>query len=49
MKFFVVSDIHGFYNELIKAVSSAGFDKNNKNHTLIICGDLFDYSNLYVY
>ena len=42
MKYFVVSDIHSFYTELKNALKSAGFDKKNKNHTLIVCGDVFD-------
>ena len=28
-KYFVVSDIHGFYDELIEALNTAGYDKNN--------------------
>lgn len=42
MKFFVVSDIHGFYDEFIKALDEEGFDKNNPDHCLISCGDNFD-------
>ena len=42
MKYFVVSDIHSFYSELKKALDIAGFNKNNKNHTLIVLGDCFD-------
>jgi hypothetical protein len=41
-KFFVVSDIHGFYDELIEALDKAGFDPQNENHWLITCGDHFD-------
>lgn len=41
-KYFVVSDIHGFYDELIEALNTAGYDKNNLNHTLIVAGDIFD-------
>ena len=41
-KFFVVSDIHGFYDELKIALDEAGFDINNENHWLITCGDHFD-------
>ena len=41
-KYFITSDVHSFftimYNELIKK----GFDINNKDHKLVICGDLFD-------
>ena len=42
MKFFVVSDVHGFYNELIRDLKNAGWDDNNSNHILIVCGDIFD-------
>lgn len=41
-KFFVVSDIHGFYDEFIEALEDAGFDKYNKDHWLISCGDEWD-------
>ncbi len=41
-KYFVISDIHGFYSEMITALNKAGFDINNENHILISCGDLFD-------
>lgn len=41
-KFFVLSDIHGFYDEMIEALNEAGFDKENPNHWLIGCGDYFD-------
>lgn len=42
MKYFVVSDIHSFYVELKRALDKAGFNKRNKDHTLIVCGDVFD-------
>lgn len=41
-KFFCVSDIHGFYDELIYALNNAGFDAENEDHWLITCGDNFD-------
>lgn len=41
-KFFVTSDIHGFYKEFANALINAGFDKDNDNHWLIVCGDCFD-------
>ena len=41
-KYFVISDIHGFYNEMIEALNKVGFDKENKEHILISLGDLFD-------
>ena len=42
MKYFVVSDIHSFCSELKSALWEAGFNKRNKDHTLIVCGDVFD-------
>lgn len=41
-KFFVLSDVHGFYDEMIAALNAAGFDKDNPDHWLIHCGDAFD-------
>ena len=41
-KFFVISDIHSAYTPMIKALNEAGFDENNHNHKIILCGDLFD-------
>ena len=42
MKLFVVSDLHSFYTATKKALDAAGFDKNNPDHWLISCGDVFD-------
>ena len=42
IKYFCVSDIHSFYDPLLQALSSRGFDLNNKSHNLIVCGDAFD-------
>lgn len=44
-KFFVVSDIHSFYTPLKKALDDKGFDVNNENHWLVVCGDAFDRGN----
>ena len=41
-KLFVVSDIHSFYTPLKKALDEKGFDPNNENHWLIVCGDAMD-------
>lgn len=41
-KFFVISDIHGYYDEMKKALDKAGFDPENEEHWLITCGDHFD-------
>lgn len=44
-KFFVTSDIHSFYTPFKKALDEAGFDPNNEEHWLIVCGDCFDRGN----
>jgi serine/threonine protein phosphatase 1 len=41
-KFFVISDVHGYYDEMKKALDEAGFDPNNEDHWLISCGDVWD-------
>ena len=41
-KLFVVSDTHSNYTALKNALEKAGFDPNNKDHWLIVCGDVFD-------
>lgn len=41
-KFYVISDVHGFYDEMKKALDDAGFDTNNEDHWLISCGDNWD-------
>ena len=40
--YFITSDIHSFYTIFHETLISKGFDVNNKNHILIICGDAFD-------
>jgi len=41
-EYFIVSDVHSFYDAMIKALVNNGFDENNPNHIIISCGDLFD-------
>ena len=41
-KYFIFSDVHGFYDELMLALSNAGFDKDNPNHIIVSLGDLLD-------
>ena len=41
-KYFITSDTHSFYNELMKEIYKKGFDLNNEEHVLVLCGDLFD-------
>lgn len=42
MKYFVVSDVHSFFYEMMNAITDKGFEVNNPEHRLIVCGDLFD-------
>lgn len=42
MKYYVVSDIHGFYSETEKALQQSGYYDEKEPHKLIICGDLLD-------
>ena len=41
-KLFVVSDVHGYYNEMKKALDDAGFDQNDSEHFVIGLGDYMD-------
>ncbi len=41
-KYFVVSDIHGNYDEFIMALERNYFDISNPNHHVIVNGDIFD-------
>lgn len=43
--YFITSDIHSFYTIFIEELLAKGFDPNNKDHILIICGDAFDRGN----
>lgn len=42
MKYFVISDIHSHYEEMIEALNNAGFDNDNEKHIVISCGDVWD-------
>ncbi len=42
---FIVSDVHGHFTLLKKALDNAGFDPQNQAHLLICCGDYFDRGN----
>ena len=41
-KLYVISDVHGFYDEMMIALNEAGFDPNDKDSWLISLGDHFD-------
>ena len=42
MKIFVVSDVHGYYDIMKKALDDVGFDPQNPQHLLVNCGDAMD-------
>lgn len=42
MKYYIVADVHGFFDILKKALDNAGFDKNNHEHVFVSLGDLLD-------
>ena len=43
--YFIISDIHGHYNEMIKSLKLNNYDKNNNTHHLLVLGDMFDRGN----
>ena len=44
-KWFVTSDVHSFFGPLHAELFNKGFEIDNPEHKLIICGDLFDRGN----
>ena len=42
MKIFAVSDVHSFFTIMHNALKEKGFEENNPNHLLVVCGDAFD-------
>ena len=40
--FFVISDIHSYYDAMRAALDEAGYDQDRPDHFLILCGDAFD-------
>lgn len=42
MRYYVTSDIHGFYEELITSLLDKGYFNDQEEKKLIICGDIFD-------
>ena len=42
MKIFAVSDIHSYFTQLKLALDEKGFEANNPEHLLVVCGDVFD-------
>lgn len=41
-KYFVVSDVHSFYSIMMRELENSGFEIDNKEHIVILCGDAFD-------
>ena len=42
MRYYVTTDIHGFYTPFHEALEAAGYFSDTKPHKLLILGDLFD-------
>ena len=42
MKYYITSDVHGFYDELRTALQASGYFEDTTPHKLVILGDLFD-------
>ena len=42
MKYYVVSDVHGFFSLLKQALQEKGFFEDKEPHKLILCGDMLD-------
>lgn len=42
MKYYVVADPHGFYTEMVEAMTKAGYFDDKEPRKLVVCGDLFD-------
>lgn len=42
MKYYVVSDVHSYFDEMEEALTEKGYFSDAEPHKLIICGDLFD-------
>ena len=42
MRYYVVSDVHGYYTQMKSALKKAGFFSDDAPHKLIMLGDIFD-------
>lgn len=42
IKYFCSGDIHSFFDLWMMSLHDKGFDENNSEHKIIVCGDLFD-------
>ncbi len=45
MKYYVVTDMYGFYTDFYEVLKGKGYFEDKEPHKLIICGDLFDRGN----
>ena len=45
MKYYVVADVHSYYEEFVNAIGNKGFFIEKEPHKLVVCGDLFDRGN----
>ncbi len=43
--YFVISDIHGHFDEMIECLTLSKYDKHNSRHQLLVLGDMFDRGN----
>lgn len=42
VRYYVISDVHGFYTPMTDTLKRAGYFDDPQPHKLIILGDLFD-------
>ena len=42
MKYYVIADPHGFYDEMIKALRESGYFDDQGEHRLVVLGDILD-------
>ena len=42
MKYYIVSDVHGYFTPMKKALEGCGFFEDKEPHKLIVCGDMMD-------
>ena len=42
MRYYVTADVHGYFDELKKALAERGYFADAEPHKLVICGDLYD-------
>ena len=40
--YFVCSDVHGFYDEMMESLNMAGYRRDDESHVLVVLGDIFD-------